>query len=83
VVEELSADGNASNNTTCLTGRFTMATRNAATGTSQRIAPLQLEGEEKELFQMGEGAFFSFVATPPPPTLGAPLLACITAGTTD
>lgn len=39
---------------TCLTGRFTMATRNAQTGKSQPIAPLDVQGEaEQRLFEMG------------------------------
>lgn len=39
---------------TCLTGRFTMATRNAATGKSQPIAPLDVRGDaEARLFEMG------------------------------
>lgn len=42
-------------NKICLTGRFTMAARNAATLSSQRIAPLILESDaEKALFAMGE-----------------------------
>lgn len=42
-------------NKICLTGRFTMATRNAQTLKSQRIAPLILETDaEKALFAMGE-----------------------------
>lgn len=42
-------------NKICLTGRFTMAARNAHTLTSQRIAPLILETDaEKALFAMGE-----------------------------
>lgn len=42
-------------NKICLTGRFTMAARNAATLGSQRIAPLLLESDaEKALFAMGE-----------------------------
>ncbi|CEH13031.1 Acyl-CoA thioesterase [Ceraceosorus bombacis] len=47
--------GDSGSETICLTGRFTMATRNAKTGRSQRIAPLLLETEEEQkLFQMGE-----------------------------
>lgn len=42
-------------NKVCLTGRFTMAARNAITLSSQRIAPLILESDaEKALFAMGE-----------------------------
>jgi acyl-CoA hydrolase len=42
-------------NKICLTGRFTMAARNAHTLRSQRIAPLILETDaEKALFAMGE-----------------------------
>ncbi|UZJ52990.1 hypothetical protein CBS101457_002310 [Exobasidium rhododendri] len=40
---------------TCLTGRFTMATRNALTGRSQRIPPLSLGSKvEEDLFAMGQ-----------------------------
>lgn len=39
----------------CLTGRFTMAARNAVTLKSQKIAPLSLETEaERQLFEMGQ-----------------------------
>ncbi|SPO31810.1 related to acyl-coa thioester hydrolase [Ustilago trichophora] len=42
-------------NKICLTGRFTMAARNAHTLSSQRIAPLILETDaEKALFAMGQ-----------------------------
>ncbi len=42
-------------NKICLTGRFTMAARNAHTLSSQRIAPLILETDaERALFAMGE-----------------------------
>ncbi|PWN48734.1 Thioesterase/thiol ester dehydrase-isomerase, partial [Violaceomyces palustris] len=52
-IEQLGEGGEQ--NKTCLTGRFTMAARNAAKGKSQRIAPLSLETEaEKALFAMGE-----------------------------
>ena len=39
----------------CLTGRFTMAARNAVTLKSQKIAPLSLDTEaERRLFEMGQ-----------------------------
>lgn len=41
---------------TCLTGRFTMVTRNALTAKSQNIPPLELQAEdESKLFAFGEG----------------------------
>ncbi|KDN43543.1 Thioesterase/thiol ester dehydrase-isomerase [Tilletiaria anomala UBC 951] len=52
-IEEIKADSSPSE--ICLTGRFTMAARNAATLRSQRIAPLQLETKaEERLFQLGQ-----------------------------
>lgn len=39
----------------CLTGRFTMATRNASTGKSQKIPPLRLSSTaEEDLFAIGQ-----------------------------
>lgn len=53
-IEQLS-DRSDTPNKICLTGRFTMAARNAVTLRSQRIAPLILETDaEKALFAMGE-----------------------------
>lgn len=55
-IEKLPKEGSGDASTTCLTGRFTMATRNSTTGKSQKIAPLELTTEgEKALFKMGEG----------------------------
>lgn len=52
-VEELSKQGDVSK--MCLTGQFTMATRNALTGKSQAISPLSLSSKaEKDLFAIGQ-----------------------------
>jgi len=52
-VDEMDEGGVATK--TCLTGRFTMATRNALTGKSQQIPPLSLESQpEEDLFAMGQ-----------------------------
>ena len=52
-VEEVDEAGTAGK--TCLTGRFTMATRNALTGRSQHIPPLSLDSKpEEDLFAMGQ-----------------------------
>ncbi len=52
-IEELGADGKPVE--VCLTGRFTMAARNAATLRSQRIAPLRLDtAAERRLFEIGQ-----------------------------
>ncbi|PWN21090.1 hypothetical protein BCV69DRAFT_248472 [Microstroma glucosiphilum] len=49
------SDGQAQTKT-CLTGRFTMVTRNALTAKSQSIPPLELQAEdESKLFAFGEG----------------------------
>lgn len=56
-VEDVSdvEDGKSESARAVLTGRFTMATRNAATGKAQSIPPLQIQNPaEEELFAQGQ-----------------------------
>lgn len=56
-VEDISdaPDGQSNAGRAVLTGRFTMATRNAATGAAQPIPPLKIEnGAEEQLFAQGQ-----------------------------
>lgn len=54
-VEELSKDKDENVSKMCLTGQFTMATRNALTGKSQSIPPLNLSSKaEEDLFAIGQ-----------------------------